>query len=813
MRAGARILSLLRTRRRRDTLAQLALAPLRWMILLIAVLTLFRVMFEFNAAGLTTERSLATRELFDVAATLLASTLVFAWARRRLTARLIHPTNEVVIALRRLAMGDRNVVIPGLDRSDELGRIARAMVVFQKSRKLAEQLQVFARTTSDAMVVIDPKRKIAFWNEAAERLFGWTAAEAIGQFVSMALPPRNLDQHAANHVNLLAGTSKELLGQAEEIMAVHKDGHEICVEVTRGTWKEEDGVHIGVIVRDLTRWKREEEQRRRTTELLDAIVENMPASLCVKDAHDHSYLLVNRAFEDLTQRPRAEFIGHTPLDFYPEDEALAYIEQDKHALHLPEVIVDEEAHTRADGVTRLLRTRKVGIDRDESGAPRLILSVSEDVTERREAQDHIRHLALHDPLTGLPNRRTLNDELANAFGSGRAGAVMLLDLDRFKAINDVNGHPFGDEILRQVASRLCACAQGHLVARMGGDEFALVVLDAPAAAIEAIAQSIVTELGKPFIADRKHVHIGASVGVTEFPSQASDAEQALRHADLALYRAKTNGRGNYCSFTPHLDQRQRERRQLTGELHDALDRGDIIAHYQPLAAMDGRILGFEALARWRHPELGPIPPETFIAVAEESGLILDLGMRVLRQAVRDAVKWPAELSIAVNLSPLQMQQPGLADDIGRLLVEERLDPSRLELEITEGTLTRDTDQAVRTLTALKAIGVRIGMDDFGTGYSSLSYFRLFPFDKIKIDQSFVRDMEHSPQALAIVQAVIGLGHGLNLPVIAEGVETQAQLDRLRAEGVDGVQGYLIGRPGPIKAYVNTLTSHTRPLAA
>jgi diguanylate cyclase (GGDEF)-like protein/PAS domain S-box-containing protein len=812
MRGAFRIVTNTHPRRRRETLASLALAPLRWMILLIAVLTVFRVIFEFNATGLRTDPTLVRRELLDVAATLLASSLVFAWARRRLTEGLIDPANQVVEALRRLAMGERNVIIPGADRHDELGRIARAMGVFKKSRKLAEQLQVFARTTSDAMVVIDPERKIAFWNEGAERLFGWTAEEAIGQYVSMALPPRNLQQHASNHVNLLAGTAEDLLGHPEEITAVHKDGHEICVEVTRGTWKEDEGVHIGVIVRDLTRWKREEEQRRRTTELLDAVVEHMPASLCVKDAGDHSYRLVNRAFEELTQRPRAEFIGHTPYDFYPEDEARSYIEQDQRAVREAEVVVDEEAHTRADGAIRLLRTRKVGIDRGEDGVPRLILSLSEDVTERREAQDRIRHLAEHDPLTGLANRRTLNNALDSAFARNRKGAVLLLDLDRFKAINDVNGHPFGDEILRQVAARLNNCARGHLVARMGGDEFAVVVRGIDSAKVEAIAQCIVEDLAKPFVADGKHVHIGASIGVTEFPSQASDSAQALRHADLALYRAKTNGRGTYCCFTPHLDQRQRERRQLTGELHDALDRGDIIAHYQPLASMDGRILGFEALARWRHPTLGHIPPETFISVAEESGLIIDLGMRVLRQAVRDAAQWPAYLSVAVNLSPLQMHQPDLAAQIAAMLAEEGLSPARLELEITEGTLTRDTDQAVRTLTALKALGVRIGMDDFGTGYSSLSYFRLFPFDKIKIDQSFVRDMERSPQALAIVQAVIGLGHGLNLPVVAEGVETQAQLDRLRAEGCDGVQGYLIGRPGPAAAYVNTLSGQ-RALAA
>jgi diguanylate cyclase (GGDEF)-like protein len=481
---------------------------------------------------------------------------------------------------------------------------------------------------------------------------------------------------------------------------------------------------------------------------------------------------------------------------------------------MADAVIDEEGLTRLDGTTRLLRTHKVGIDRDETGTPRLILSLSEDVTERREAQERIRQLAENDPPTGLANRRALNDALESAFATGRSGAVMLLDLDRFKSVNDVYGHPFGDDVLRQVTSRLRACTDGHLVARMGGDEFALVLLDVDASAAEDIAARIVADIRRPFFVDGRQAHIGASVGVTRFPEQAPDRETALRHADLALYRAKTNGRGNYCLFTPRLDERQRERRQLAGELREAIDRGDIRAHYQPLAAIeDGRILSFEALARWRHPNLGPVDPETFISVAEESGLIVDLGMRVLRQAVREAVTWPADLSVAVNLSPLQMQQPDLAEQIGALLVEEGLAPARLELEITEGTLTRDTDQAVRTLTALKALGVRIGMDDFGTGYSSLSYFRLFPFDKIKIDQSFVRDMDSNPQALAIIQAVIGLGHGLNLPVIAEGVETQAQLDRLRAEGCDGVQGYLIGRPGPIQAYVNTLSRAARPLAA
>jgi predicted signal transduction protein with EAL and GGDEF domain len=298
--------------------------------------------------------------------------------------------------------------------------------------------------------------------------------------------------------------------------------------------------------------------------------------------------------------------------------------------------------------------------------------------------------------------------------------------------------------------------------------------------------------------DAPAVRVSASAGVALFPADASDPESLVRNADMALYRAKADGRGTARFYEAAMDEALRQRRQLEADLRQAIDRGELCVHYQPLADLEsGSILGFEALLRWTHGALGEIGPATFIPLAEESGLILKLGRWVLREACAEAARWTPALKLSVNLSPVQFTQGDLAAEVEAILAETGLDPARLELEVTEGLLIKDADQAIVILERLKALGVQISMDDFGTGYSSLSYFRMFPFDKVKIDQSFIRDMIDNPQARAIIRSVIGLGRGLGMPVVAEGVETEAQLEALRAEGCDQVQGFWISRPGPI----------------
>ena len=437
------------------------------------------------------------------------------------------------------------------------------------------------------------------------------------------------------------------------------------------------------------------------------------------------------------------------------------------------------------------------------GAERRVLAVR-DISERKEAAARIAHLAYHDALTGLPNRAVFGDHLARqvdrADEAREPVAVLCVDLDGFKAVNDIHGHPAGDELLIEVAHRLRSVVRGdELVARLGGDEFAVVQQGGSQPAHAGLlAERIIAALGESFTVSGQAARVSASIGIAVFPADAASPLDLVRNADMALYRAKREGRGLARFYEAAMDEALRQRRQLEADLRLALANGDLRLHYQPLAELDGgTIVGFEALLRWDHPELGPISPEMFVRLAEESGLIVALGEWVLRAACSEAAGWTPALKLSVNLSPLQFMQDDLVGAIEAVLAETGLDPARLELEVTEGLLIKDATGALSILERLKTLGVQISMDDFGTGYSSLSYFRMFPFDKVKIDRSFVGDMIANPQARAIIRSVIGLGHGLGVPVVAEGVETDEQLEALRAEGCDQVQGYLISRPNPI----------------
>ena len=443
---------------------------------------------------------------------------------------------------------------------------------------------------------------------------------------------------------------------------------------------------------------------------------------------------------------------------------------------------------------------------DWGGSNLRVLAVR-DITDRKEAAARIAHLAFHDALTGLPNRSVFASSLAaiadKASSDGEPVAVLCINLDRFKAVNDVHGHSAGDGLLIAVAQRLHATAgDAGLVARLGGDEFAVIQIGGsqPGHA-GALAERLLNSLDRAFAIDGQELRISASIGVAVFPADAQTPTELIKYADLALHRAKAEGCGTVRFYEAAMDQALRERRQLDSDLRRAIANDELSIHYQPMVDLErGCVLGFEALLRWKHRQLGEIGPATFIPLAEESGYIVELGAWVLRKACAEAAQWTPPLKLSVNLSPIQFMQHDLAQEIEAVLAETGLEPSRLDLEITEGLLIKEPERAIAILQRLKNLGVQISMDDFGTGYSSLSYFRTFPFDKVKIDQSFIRDMIVNKQARAIVRSVIGLGRGLGMPVVAEGVETAEQLDALRLEGCDQVQGYLISRPSPISHF-------------
>ena len=506
---------------------------------------------------------------------------------------------------------------------------------------------------------------------------------------------------------------------------------------------------------------------------------------------------VNNSFARLVGSP-AESMTHVKLEqcFPDEGTRLKLFERPN------EPIEGELLH--ADGARRpvelLLRTVDYG------GKPRHAIAVR-DLQARKQAEQHIRFLAHYDSLTGLPNRSTFNrqldQEIASALEKGRALAVLCLDLDRFKDVNDLFGHAAGDAALKGVAMRITAVLRdGQMLARLSGDEFAIIVpeLSNPEAA-GRIAENILEVLQAPNEDPDADSPISTSIGIAICPNDATERQALLSHADTALYRAKNEGRGTYRFFEASMGAAVRDRRLLEHDLRNAISRGQLHLVYQPQKDItDGTIVGFEALLRWNHPTRGNVPPGEFIPVAEESGIIPQIGEWVLRTACSEAATWTRPLIVAVNVSAVQIHNANFAHLVHEILFETGLAPGRLELEITETALVRDLNRALATLRRIKILGVRIAMDDFGTGYSSLSNLRAFPFDKIKIDGSFIKSVNVNDQAAAIVRSVLGLGRALRLPVLAEGVETAAELAFLESERCDQVQGYLLGRPGEIAGF-------------
>src|ERR1700686_2865383 len=556
----------------------------------------------------------------------------------------------------------------------------------------------------------------------------------------------------------------------------------------------------------------------RTQNFLDSIIENMPVSVAVKDARDRCYVLINRTAEAIFGIARGELIGRSGHDPSNMETANDLFPLAGEALRTRELqtVGEHMVHTRHNG-TRVLTTRNLSIP-DESGEPRYLLSLSEDITERKQAEARIQHLAHYDALTDLPNRAAFAEHLSRTIDAAKLDiesfAVLSIDLDGFKEINDVFGHAVGDNVLRQMSQQLRAHAGEAYLARLGGDEFTMITPngDYPALA-EVLAGRLHAAVATDLERDGQHLRVSISIGIAIFPADGTDATTLLNNADAALYRAKAAGRGKTRFFEIEMDNRLRERRSIQHELSSAIARNELRLYYQPQAKIDGEVIGFEALVRWQNPQRGMVSPGTFIPVAEESGLITQIGEWVLREACREAASWSHPLQIAVNLSPIQFRHGDLAGLVHSVLLETGLAPTRLELEITEGVLVKDFGRCVSILRRLKLLGVRIAMDDFGTGYSSLSYLQSFPFDKIKIDQSFISKVKSNPKSAAIVRAVIGLAHGLNLPVLAEGVETKPQLDFLAAESCDEAQGYLLGRPQPILEYSDLIGRNGAAAAA
>jgi diguanylate cyclase (GGDEF)-like protein/PAS domain S-box-containing protein len=511
-------------------------------------------------------------------------------------------------------------------------------------------------------------------------------------------------------------------------------------------------------------------------------------------------------------RSREEALSLPAWDFYPTPEdrrtMLARLKERKGLTNY------EQCLRRKDG-SHVWVLENGNLIEDAEGQPVLIEGTVIDITDRKRAEERVKHLAFHDSLTGLPNRLLFNDRLRVAMMHAKRYreklAVLFLDIDRFKVINDSLGHSIGDELLRRVAERVGGCIrQEDTIARLGGDEFTVLL---PGIAREqdaaAIAGKILDSVRLPFFIEHRELFVTTSIGVTIYPDDGADPEALVRNADTAMYRAKEQGRDNYQLYAPTMSSKALERLSLEGRLRQALQNRELVVYYQPLIEIaTGRIRGAEALLRWRHPELGLVAPGDFIAIAEVSGLVVPIGQWVLRTACAQARLWHSrgreDFSVAVNLSSRQFQQADLVFQVTEALQQAALPPEALDLEITESNAMQNAELSISALNDLKKLGVRLSMDDFGTGYSSLNYLKRFPIDRIKIDQTFVRDVTLESNDAAIAAAIIAMAHSLQLTVVAEGVETTAQLEFLRAQRCDEMQGYLFSPPLPAEDFERLL---------
>jgi len=563
------------------------------------------------------------------------------------------------------------------------------------------------------------------------------------------------------------------------------DGRCILIDERRTS----DGGIIGLRV-DITDMKQREESFR-------LLFNGNPVPMIIYSREDHAILAVNDAAVSHYGYTRAQFLCMSlrhihDCDTYAELERI----DPSHESHAGRTW----KHIKADG--RMIDVAIYARAITHHGKPAMLVAAI-DITERKRAEARVAHMAHHDELTGLPNRvllrLRLEEALARIQRSGRRVATLCIDLDNFKSVNDALGPSHGDHLLQSVAKRLqAALREGDTVARLGGDEFAVIQNDVTdPAEVSALARRLIADISEPFDVMGHHVVVGASIGIALAPGDGDDVDKLLKNADLAACRAKAESRGAFCFFEAEMDARVQARRHLELDLRNALAAGNLEIHYQPLVKLaNGEVSGFEALLRWRHPQRGFIAPSEFVAVAEETGLIGQLGNHVLRKACGDAAHWPQDVKLAVNLSPLQFRAGNLLAAVKRALEESGLPAHRLELEITETVLLEKVEHVIATLHALRALGVRISMDDFGTGYSSLSYLRKFPFDKIKIDRSFVHGLGSNADSQAIVRAILSLGVSLGITITAEGVETEDELACLKAEGCHEGQGYLFSPARP-----------------
>lgn len=666
-----------------------------------------------------------------------------------------------------------------------------------------------------AIYMLDATGHIMNWNAGAQRTKGYSADEIVGQHFSVFYTAQDRADGLPEQGLETARRQGRFQGEG---VRLRKDGSSFWTSVViEAIFDEENGQFIGFakITRDISERHRYElellqakelaeqhsQQMSNLSQFLDSVIANIPACVIVQDLASGRILLSNTNADQLFGGHEMRLVGALPSEC-PIPSAAQFLENQLARGARTTNGHAAETHVQTAIGPRTLRSHTL-LSQNRGEQADYVLFIAEDATDELAAHAQIQHMAHHDALTELPNRILFNERLRQALAIGKARekltAALCLDLDNFKHINDSLGHGLGDKLLRALGQRLRSeLREADTLARLGGDEFAVILaeLDKPEAAC-LTAQRLVDVTSLPFHIEGHQLSVGLSIGIAYAPQDQDNAEQLLGYADMALYEAKRNGRNRYECFHHSLYVAAHKRRQMEADLRSALHLGQLLLHYQPIVDLQSnRISGYEALMRWEHPVRGTIMPMDFIPMAEETGLIHEIGARALNLACQEAATWEGQQTVSVNLSVVQFKGTELVRTVALALSDSGLAPQRLELEITESVLLGNNEDNMRILRDLKNLGVAIALDDFGTGYSSLSYLRSFPFDRIKIDKSFVHDMCNSAEALSIIRAITELSSSLMIKTTAEGVESTQQMEQLVAEGCSHLQGYLYGRPKP-----------------
>ena len=705
-------------------------------------------------------------------------------------------------------LGDQNARMATGLRSANAELQARAEALAAKmtaeARESEARVRAVVDSALDCIIAMDAHGRVLDFNPAAERTFGYRRTEIIGtKLAEKIIPVAYREQHARGMERYLSTGQAKVLGRRIEIIAMRADGTEFPVELAITVTSIGGAPVFTAHLRDLTS-RRTAEQSLRLRGL--AIESSVNGVLIVNHRDpDCSIEYANPAFRRITGYTQEEILGQnfqTLLRTHGNDAGVASVREGLQARREVRVLL---RNYRKDG-SLFWNDLFIAPVLDGSGAMTHSVVIVHDVTATVTQQEELHQLANYDALTGLPNRTLFGERLARAISeaspTSRPFLILFVDVDQFKFINDSLGHSAGDELLRGVAARLQSCLRGDdTIARLGGDEFVILLARGAIGddAMATIVNRILAAVAEPMMVAGHELRTTCSIGVSRYPEDGVDAGALLKNADAAMYLAKRTGGNNVQTFTRDLSNTIDERVLLQSRLHGALGRGEFLLHYQPLVELaSGTIVGLEALLRWNHPERGLTSPCTFIPLAEETGVIVPIGDWVLRTACRQLALWEKmglpPLAMSVNVSVRQLLQEGLVAMVAATLREVGLAPGRLDLELTESLLARDADAAIGVLCALRSLGVRLSIDDFGTGYSGLGYLKRLPISRLKIDQSFVRDIHSDPANAAIARAMITLGHSLNLEVLAEGVEKKAERDWLRAAGCKLGQGYFFSRP-------------------